>query len=193
MGLSQMWSSYVSGTAARRPFWFFVYYAFNQVDEQRLRKLGPDRTCAEWILRNGGSVSFSDRPTALHRNYNALPPERTALRLHTIEAHDIGLIACGFEHLRGCRHVQRIVLRDCAHLDDDALARLRLVGDTLSELEVCGCRQVRSEGVRALVALTQLRRLRLGDLKGVGDLGMVVREMRAQLPDCSVELEDEGA
>lgn len=93
-------------TKMSRPLWYFVYHAFNRLDGERLRRFGPDRTCAEWILRNGGRVSLSSAPGTLLADYNALPRVAAAVeasqpfRLHSIVAERIGLLAMGFEHLQ---------------------------------------------------------------------------------------------
>lgn len=42
----------------RRPFFAYFRIAFNTVDKDRLATVGPDRLCAEWLLKNGGAVTF---------------------------------------------------------------------------------------------------------------------------------------
>lgn len=186
MTLSRILSNYVS---TARPFWYFVYYAFNRVDTDRLRANGPDRTCAEWILRNGGAVSGCDSPGQLITNYNCLNAVGRDFRLHSIVARDIGLIAMGFDHLQGCERVQRIVLDGCTHLENEALAQLRHVSGSLRELELCECRYFRDDGLMRLADLRVLRGLTLGEgLVGVADMTKVVRQLRERIPKCEVRM-----
>lgn len=187
MTLSRGWSNYLSGA---RPFWYFVYYAFNRVDTDRLRANGPDRTCAEWILRNGGAVSGWDSPGQLVTDYNWLNAIGRDFRLHSIVARDIGVIAMGFDHLRGCERVQRIVLDGCTHLENEALTQLRHVSGSLRELELRECRYFRDDGLLRLAELKGLRGLTLGGgLVGVADLAEVVKKLRERIPECEVTME----
>lgn len=187
IGLHQMWSNCMS---TARPFWFFVYYAFNRVDTERRNEFGADRTCAEWILRNGGAISRCQQPRKLITDYNSLPPATPngrPFRVHTIVADNLGLLALGFDHLQGCGCVERIVLRNCAYLEDDALRRLCHVRSSLKELEVFGCRLVRDDGLLSLSDLERLRSVRLGRLSGVKHMEHVVRQLQLDRPDCVVE------
>lgn len=186
VGLHKMWFNYMS---TARPFWFFIYYAFNRVDTDRRSEFGPDRTCAEWILRNGGAISQCDQPRKLITNYNCLPqalPSRR-FRVHTIVADNLGLLAMGFEHLKGCECVERIVLRNCEHLENEALGSLCHVRESLKDLEVVGCRLIRDDGLLSLSVLERLRCVRLGHLAGVKDMDHVLRQLRLNRPDCVVD------
>lgn len=189
--MSALWSNYMSTT---RPFWFFVYYAFNRIESDRVRQFGPDRACAEWILRNGGAISECGDPGTLITNYNDLPPARryssdtNRFRVHSIVADNIGILAMGFDHLQGCQRVERIVLRNCAHLENDALDRFGLVMQSLRHVEVFGCRNIRVDGLLALGKLERLQSLRLGSLLGVRDLKSVAEALKRYRPQCTVEM-----
>lgn len=49
-----------------------------RVDEFRLQKVGPDRCCAEWVLKNGGAVKFKVQDKII-TDYNDLAPEDSSL------------------------------------------------------------------------------------------------------------------
>lgn len=183
MSLLKIFSDYVSTI---RPFWHFVYYAFNRIDVQRLAEVGPDRCCAEWILRNGGAISLADRPKSLITNYNSLPnPNSTnPFHLHTIEAEDIGLLSIGFDHLKGCEHLRRIKLVECEHIQDDALRKLDVVKGTLSDLEIRKCANISQGGLTHLGELKELKQLTLAEMQLVPDLTEVKTLLRKELPRC---------
>lgn len=184
MSLLKICSDYVSSI---RPFWHFVYYAFNRVDAERLAHVGPERCCAEWILRNGGAISLAHRPTAMITNYNALPyahHSAAPFHLHTIVADDIGLMSIGFDHLRGLRHLRRMVLRRCDHVHDDALSRLWLVSGTLRELEIRRCANIGRGGLMQLGVLKELECLTVADLRLVPQMEELEPVLRAKLPHC---------
>lgn len=183
MSLLKICSDYVSTI---RPFWHFVYYAFNRVDVQRLAEVGPDRCCAEWILRNGGAITLSDRPKSLITNYNSLSSTNAAnaFQLHTIVAEDIGLLSIGFDHLKGCDHLRCIKLIQCEHIQDDALAKLDFVKGSLRELEIRRCANIGERGLLQLGGLKELKQLTLAELRLVPELKDVEKLLRKELPRC---------
>lgn len=85
-------------TNQKRTFWEFVNMMFNKPDPDRIKTLGPDRACAEWVLRNGGRVVWADgRKTA---DYNSLPSEEKGVpKISEIDATDSGISHYGFPHL----------------------------------------------------------------------------------------------
>lgn len=81
-----------------RTFWKYVNMMFNKPDPERILQLGPDRTCAEWVLRNGGSVTWSSGKKLA--DYNNLPTEDTPVpKIVEIDATDSGISHYGFAHL----------------------------------------------------------------------------------------------
>lgn len=170
-----------------RPFWHFVYFAFNRVDVQRLAEVGPDRCCAEWILRNGGAIGLVDRPNSLITNYNSLPSAKCAnpFHLHTIVADDIGLLSIGFDHLNGCEHLQSVKLVKCEHIQDDAMHKLDAVKASLRDLEIRRCANISREGLLRLGELKELQQLTVADMRLVPDLEELESVLREDLPMCS--------
>lgn len=184
MSLLKIFSDYVSTI---RPFWHFVYFAFNRVDVQRLAEVGPDRCCAEWILRNGGAISLVNCPKSLITNYNLLPSLNPSkpFQLHSIVAEDVGLLSVGFDHLEGCQHLRSIKLIQCDHIQNDALRKMDFVKSSLRELEIRNCGNIGRTGLLSLVGLKELEQLTVAELKLVPDLKDVERELRKELPRCS--------
>ena len=41
-----------------RGFFGWLLPFFNQVDKDRIDQVGPDRACAEWLLKNGAAVKW---------------------------------------------------------------------------------------------------------------------------------------
>lgn len=72
---------------------------FNKPDADRIKEFGPDRACAEWVLRNGGKVVWSDGQTLA--DYNALTPENvhSKKQLIAIDGTDSSISHYGFSHL----------------------------------------------------------------------------------------------
>lgn len=173
----------------RRPFFAYFRIAFNSVDKDRLAEVGPDRLCAEWLLKNGGTVTFVGRRPV--DDYNSLGPT-TAVdaqpHIEMVDATDASIMAIGFQHLRGCREVRSIRLRRCKHMENEALSELHLVSESLRELELEDCFNVTDEGLVSLGALTGLKRLNVRGVPYVQDVDKVRTELQALLPECEISI-----
>lgn len=81
-----------------RYFWEYVNMMFNKPDPDRIKSLGPDRACAEWVLRNGGKVVWTDGKQL--DDYNLLPPETQSVpKIVAIDGTDSSISHYGFPHL----------------------------------------------------------------------------------------------
>lgn len=81
-----------------RNFWEYVNMMFNKPDPKRIELVGPDRACAEWVLRNGGKVVWADGKTLA--DYNILPPEDKGVpNVMEIDGTDSSISHYGFAHL----------------------------------------------------------------------------------------------
>jgi len=67
------------------------------VDNERIQSVGPDRVCAEWLLRNGANIKWKGFPVYLE-NYNNLPSEETRHYIQAVDATDSGITHVGFPH-----------------------------------------------------------------------------------------------
>ena len=173
----------------RRYLWQYVCMAFNKVDYHRLKEVGPDRMCTEWVLKNGGAVRFLDNPSVLHKNYNSLPPEGRKISVSEIDATQSTIMSIGFEHLKDCKHIQKVILDSCKYLEDEAVAKLGYIDQSLKELKIDRCRNVTSEGLLEMVkSVPHLKRLELGrDMPLVKDVETrIVPEIKKILPECEI-------
>lgn len=176
----------------QRNLWQYVCQAFNLVDQHRLKEVGPDRMAAEWVLKNGGGVRFQDSPQTLHKDYNTLPPENKKIFVSEIDATKSTIMSIGFEHLRNCSHIRRIILDNCKYLDDEALTKLGYVDKTLEELKINRCRNISKDGLMDIVkSVPHLKRLELGrDMPLIEDIDTsLVPELKKYLPHCTVTVE----
>lgn len=81
-----------------RSFWEYVNMMFNKPDPARILLVGPDRACAEWVLRNGGKVVWTDGKRL--EDYNNLPAEEIPVpKLKEIDGSDSSISHYGFAHL----------------------------------------------------------------------------------------------
>lgn len=186
------WSPPTASSASRhldgrRHFFAYFRIAFNTVDGDRLKEVGPDRLCAEWLLKNGGSVKFAGK--SLVSDYNALgsadPSRRAIEEVHAVDA---SIMAIGFDHFKGCNEVKKLELTRCKHMENEALGQLSHLKATLTELTVADCFNVRDSGLESLGELNQLNKLDVTGVPYVEDIDRVRNLLQAKLPKCEINI-----
>lgn len=174
----------------QRNIWGYVAIAFNRVDSDRLSLVGPNRTCAEWVLKNGGAVRFKNYPTTLFSNYNSLPGD-LKLPIFEIDGSNSSIMDIGFDHLKNCDMIENIKLIKCKYLENGALEKLEHVKKTLKYLEISGCFNINETGLMSLTGLTNLEKLVVNNLPYVKDFDKIKKELKEKLPKCSVHINEE--
>lgn len=174
-------------TPPRRHLWGWLNAIFNKVDESRIRDVGPDRACAEWLLRCGALVRWLERDQWT-KDYNSLPVTGSrALKIEEVDATDSAIMHIGFPHFKNCKYIRRIIFHRASYLDDDALSMLSVLSPSLKQLQISACGNITAEGLRHLHQLKNLDYLLLYDLPEIQDKDAVVRELEAALPGCRVD------
>lgn len=174
-----------SSITNKRNFWAWLNIIFNKVDEDRRKLLGPDRTCAEWILRNGGAVKFVGVAEFLS-NYNHLPPEGTVYYVKEIDATESSVSHYGFDHFKGCKFIEKIIFHKCDYLEDQALERLSPLQKSLKHLQISSCSNITEKGLGSLYPLINLKTLLLFDLIEVKSKDAVMVDLKNKLPHCDI-------
>lgn len=169
-----------------RQYFYWVHLQFNIVNEERLKKFGPDRTCAEWILRNGGSVKWT-KSSKILSDYNELPPEGTKLFLEEVDASKTSIMHNGFIHFKGCNQIKKLIFHRCGYVNDEALSELQYLKESLLYLQLSSCPSVTDKGLFTLKQLRKLEELLLFDLPGVKDLKNTIQTLKSSLSSCKVQ------
>ncbi|XP_058822905.1 ATP synthase subunit s, mitochondrial [Topomyia yanbarensis] len=170
-----------------RYFWGWINMMFNRVDKDRLKMVGPDRLCAEWLLRNGAKAKFVNVPQ-MQINYNLLPSDTVPVLIEELDGTESGIMHIGFDHLKGLTRLRKVKLHKCVYLEDQALAKLKFVADTLEELEVSSCKNITDAGLLHLKDLKKLKQLATYDLPYVKDIQVVESSLKQALPGCRMDL-----
>ncbi|XP_029158422.1 ATP synthase subunit s, mitochondrial-like isoform X2 [Nylanderia fulva] len=170
-----------------RGFFYWLTVIFNRVDQERIRSVGPDRACAEWLLRNGASVRWKN-VTQYLKDYNSLSSEKSQYYIQAVDATDSGVTHVGFPHFVGCRYIDEMKFVKCIYLYDHALPLLSAVKDTLTTLEIRDCKSITDQGVRSLKNLKNLKTLKLAGMPYLEDKALLRKELAEALPDCAIEL-----
>lgn len=169
----------------RRSLFHWINKQFNLLDEERRKHVGPDRTCAEWILRNGGKVKYVNA-VEYESDYNSLPTEEVRFKIQEIDASGSSIMAMGFEHLKGCKNINKIILHDCSYLENDALKELVYVKETLLFLQVSQCGNITEPGLLHLTSLQKLRILIIFDLPYIKDKVKILDTLRNDMKLCKI-------
>ncbi|EDV98243.1 ATP synthase subunit s, mitochondrial [Drosophila grimshawi] len=170
-----------------REIWGYVAVAFNQVDAERLARVGPNRLCAEWLVKNGGGVRFTDNPSKLWKDYNMLPSETTPFRIKVVDASNASVMKIGLEHFKNCDHIDTVIFHNCKHLENDGLVGLTHLTDSLTSLQVSGCYNITDSGLAIISELKNLRQLLIFDMLYVKDMDEVAKSLKSSLPACDIK------
>lgn len=74
------------------------FFFLLRVDDQRILDAGPDRACAEWLLRCGAGVKWINSEHWLN-NYNSLPVTGSQIfEIEEVDATDSAIMHIGFPH-----------------------------------------------------------------------------------------------
>lgn len=179
----------ISKSPQRKLLWGYVAIAFNRVDTDRLQLVGPNRICAEWVLKNGGAVRFKNQQTILFSNYNSLPGDMK-LSLIEIDGTNSTIMDIGFDHLKNCDLIENIKLIECKYLENGALEKLEHVKKSLKYLEISGCFNINDTGLMSLTGLTNLQKLVVRNLPYVKDFDKIKKELKEKLPKCSIHINE---
>ncbi|KAK6635203.1 hypothetical protein RUM44_000454 [Polyplax serrata] len=161
------------------------------VDRNRLELVGPDLLCSEWLLRNGAAVRFKGQPS-LVSDYNVLMeieelPECSQFRVEEIYAKDVQLNFAGFEHMKGCKNVEKITLIKCRYINRACIIRMTYVKESLKYLEIRSCYNLRDDGLQELTAFSNLQKLILSDLPGVKRKAECKETLQRKLVNCDIQ------
>ncbi|XP_014213460.1 ATP synthase subunit s, mitochondrial [Copidosoma floridanum] len=176
-----------SNVVGSRNFYKWLIIMFNGVNKKRVDEVGPDRACAEWLLKNGASIKWLGCADYL-RDYNSLPKEDVNVKLciEAVDATDSAIHHIGFQHFSGCKHVEKIKLVRCSYIENEALSLLSIIKDSLIHLEVVECKNITDEALADLKNLTHLKTLKLGGMPYVKDKSRILQELTAALPNCKI-------
>ncbi|XP_049944075.1 ATP synthase subunit s, mitochondrial [Schistocerca serialis cubense] len=178
--------SHLVGASAKRTFYHWLNKIWNNVDTERIKAVGPDRACAEWLMKNGASIKWASEKDYV-TDYNKLAAAGEKQYIEEIDASHSSIMGYGFPYFEGCNHIKFIRLHKCHNIDDDALASLAILKHSLKHLEVSSCGNVTDKGITSLVALENLNTLILFNLPGVKDKEKTVNFLKAGLKSCMID------
>jgi len=159
---------------------------FNQVDESRVKAVGIDRACAEWILRCGGGIQWKGSNKYL-RDYNVLPAGG-GQKIGAIDMTDSAVMEEAFVFLNSLQELRKITICNSKYIKDDSIGYLcSYTRDKLEWLKIERCNNVTDEGLHHLRVMKKLKYLGLDTLHGVDKQEKMLAELKVALPNCHIE------
>lgn len=183
-------------------FWAWLTIIFNsklsgidktfvrRVSETRVKQIGPDRACAEWLLRNGAIIRWKGMNEFV-TNYNNLPKDdeqpAKPYYLHEVDATQASISHHGFAHFKNCKYVEGIKFDKCMYLEDEAIKQLEVLKNSLESLLIYNCGNITDEGLLAISRLLKLKTLKLANLIEVKDMKKCLKTLQTSLPNCLIQ------
>lgn len=98
---------------SHRSFFGWLLPFFNKVDHDRIKEVGSDRACAEWLLKNGAHVKWQTSETFL-QDYNSLPVGGgRRLKIQEVNANNASIMYMGFPYFKDLQQFDKLILKDC--------------------------------------------------------------------------------
>ncbi|KAI4503427.1 hypothetical protein M0802_001649 [Mischocyttarus mexicanus] len=169
----------------QRSLFYWLTVIFNSVSDERIKEVGPDRACAEWLLKNGAYVKWKNSPNYL-KDYNVLIEQKESNYIQSVEAVNAGITHVGFPYFENCNHIEEIKLISCRYICNRAMLMLSCLKDSLTHLEVIDCPSVTDEGLYKLGKLENLKKLKLEGLKYVENPNDVKKQLKQCLPNIHI-------
>jgi len=163
----------------------------NRPDYERIKAVGPNRSCAEWLLRCGATVRWKGQDTFL-TDFNRLPGgDFHSNVIEDVEAVEAGIMQNGYDHFDGCKHIRRVRFHHLPYFDDETLQLLiDKLKSSLEHLELTSCGDISDRGLTSITQLELLKTLILQDLPEVRNKDKCYKTLKEALPSCDITYKD---
>lgn len=159
-------------------------------DDDRIKEIGPNLACAEWLMKNGAQVRWKGCKEFVS-HYDCLPSVTSSnLGQFLIEqvyaGKEASISHIGFSYFENCKNISEIEFIGCNTIDNEALNKLNILKDYLTNLKINGCLNV-SEGIMSLEQLKALKYLELKNLQFLIKPEAAIGHLKTKLPECNIQ------
>ncbi|XP_025202484.1 ATP synthase subunit s, mitochondrial-like [Melanaphis sacchari] len=174
-----------------RCLWQWIDDTFNRLDDDRIKEIGPNLACAEWLMKNGARVRWKGcKEYVCH--YDCLPNITSIhLKQFLIEqvyaGRDASISHKGFSYFKNCKNISKVEFDGCDSIDDEALSKLNILKDYITDLKINDCVNVSDQGIRSLEQLQALKYLELKNLKISSQPVSMIDHLKTKLPECNIQ------
>ncbi|XP_054153720.1 ATP synthase subunit s, mitochondrial-like [Oppia nitens] len=170
----------VKRSTNERHIWGWLMNVFNRPDPQRIEAVGADRAAAEWLIKNGAAVKWTNGNNWV-KDYNILATEDMQRKIKEIDATDSAISHIGFSHLNGLQELDKFIIANNGYIEDSAIEMLGICKQGLRHLEIISCIGVTDKGILSLTQLENLKYLKLFDLPSVKDRDVCLNYLKSRL------------
>ncbi|CAL1536962.1 unnamed protein product [Lymnaea stagnalis] len=158
--------------------------------EDRVKAVGHELGAAHFIVARGGAVKFLGREHWFVKDKkggNSLP--RNFVNDIFVEAIDLSntlMTYVAFDNLENLSNLRYLKLNNSPHIDDWCLARLHRLAHSLEFLDIQNCPGITENGLSLLYNLPKLKGLKISNLTGVKNLGLISILLEEKLPNLTI-------
>lgn len=170
---------------------FYRVEKFNRGDDQFLKEHGPEWAFGLIVFQLGGAVKvkYDDRWVDDVRCLRT--PKRKDFRIEAVDFRKSAINHIGLKYLSGTKHIRYINAGDAKCFDDQSMACLHSLADSLEFLDISGT-NVSEKGFGYLRLFSKLRFLNISRLKNGGNMERLMPYLLEVLPDsCCIITNDE--
>ncbi|XP_050527838.1 ATP synthase subunit s, mitochondrial-like [Daktulosphaira vitifoliae] len=137
-----------------RNLWQYINNSFNRVEEDRIKMIGSNIACAEWLMKNGAYVRCKGYKGFVN-HYDCLPkPSHGCLQHFKIEevfaGKDASISHLGFDNFENCDNISAVSFIGCNFIENKAMNKLKVLKNSLKCLKVISCVNVSNSGIKSL-------------------------------------------
>ncbi|CAH1714463.1 ATP synthase subunit s, mitochondrial-like [Aphis gossypii] len=174
-----------------RYLWQWIDDTFNCLDDDRIKEIGPNLACAEWLMKNGARVKWKGCKEYVS-HYDCLPnPTSIHLKQFLIEqvyaGKEASISHIGFSYFKNCTNISKIEFDGCDSIDNEALSKLNILKDYLIALKINDCVNISDQGIKSLEQLQALKYLELKNINALSQPEIMIDHLKAKLPECNVQ------
>ncbi|CAI6365752.1 unnamed protein product [Macrosiphum euphorbiae] len=179
----------------KRLLWQWIDDTFNRFDDDRIKEIGPNLACAEWLMKNGAQVRWKGCKEFVS-HYNCLPNITSCnLGQFLIEqvyaGKEASISHIGFDYFKNCKNISEVEFVGCHTIDNEALSKLNILKDYLTNLKINGCINVSDQGIKSLEQLQALKYLELKNLQFLSEPEATIDHLKIKLPECNIQYYNE--
>uniref|UniRef100_A0A2S2P5R6 ATP synthase subunit s n=1 Tax=Schizaphis graminum TaxID=13262 RepID=A0A2S2P5R6_SCHGA len=97
----------------------------------------------------------------------------------------------GFGYFENCKNISKVEFVGCNTIDNEALSKLNILKDYLTNLKINGCLNVSDKGIMALEQLQALKYLELKNLQFLIEPEATIDHLKTKLPECNIQYYNE--
>ncbi|KAL1236306.1 ATP synthase subunit s [Trichinella pseudospiralis] len=142
----------------------FIDNYYNRYNKNRVKQLGCQRCCAEWLIRCAAIFRVSGSSEFVSSKRQLLQLSEP-FEIEEVDGSDSCISTPGLDYFQGVNTIKTLRLSYCSWIDDDSLYKVAFhLKDCLNAIEIVDCGCISGVGLLYLQNMTKLRNIVIRDL-----------------------------